>query len=77
MPGAPASTDQPQLGFRRIAGVRLIVWCKECQHKVESDPAEMATRYGAKTSVLDWHERLVCSHCGGRQVDMVVTGTKG
>ena len=23
------------------AGVRLIVWCKECQHQVEPDPAEM------------------------------------
>ena len=25
---------------------------------------------------LDWHKRLVCSHCGGREVDMVLTGTK-
>ena len=41
-----------------------------------TDPAEMAARYGAETSVLDWRERLVCSRCGGRQVDMVVTGTK-
>jgi hypothetical protein len=23
------------------AGVRLIVWWKECQHQVEPDPAEM------------------------------------
>jgi hypothetical protein len=30
------------------------VWCKECQHQVEPDPAEMATRYGAGTAVLDW-----------------------
>jgi hypothetical protein len=30
---------------------------------------------GANT-VLDWRERLVCSHCGGRQVDVVVTETK-
>ena len=58
------------------AGVRLIVWCRKCDHQVEPDPAEMATRYGAETSVLDWRERLVCSRCGGRQVDMVLTGTK-
>ena len=45
------------------------------QHQVELDPAEMAARYGADTSVLDWRERLVCSECGGRQVDFVVTGT--
>ena len=64
------------LGAAAAAGVRLIVWCKECQHEVEPDPNEMATRYGAETSVLDWRERLVCSRCGGRPADMVVTGTK-
>ena len=58
------------------AQVRLIVWCKGCGHQVEPDPAEMATRYGAETSVLDWRGKLVCSKCGGRQADMVVTGTK-
>jgi len=59
------------LGVAAAAGVRLVVWCKECQHQVEPDP-----RYGAETSVLDWRERLVCSRCGTRQVDMVLTGTK-
>ena len=59
------------LGAAAAAGVRLIVWCKECQHQVEPELAEMATRHGAETSVLDWRERLVCSRCGGRQVDMV------
>ena len=58
------------------AKVRLIVWCKECGHQVEPDPAEMAARYGADTPVLDWRERLVCSECGGRQVDMVGTVTE-
>jgi hypothetical protein len=24
----------------------------------------------------DWHERLVCSKCGSREIDMVVTGTQ-
>jgi len=56
--------------------VRLIVWCKECRHQVEPDPAEMAASYGAETSVLDWRKKLVCSPCGSRQVDMVLTGTK-
>ena len=64
------------LGAAAAAGVRLIVWCKECQHEVEPDPNEMATRYGAETSVLDWRERLVCSRCGGRPADMVVSGRK-
>ena len=40
------------LGAAAAAGVRLIVWCKACQHQVEPDPAEM-TRYGAE---IDWRE---------------------
>jgi hypothetical protein len=42
----------------------------------KTSAAEMAIRYGAETSVLEWRERLLCSRCGGRQVDMAVTGTK-
>jgi hypothetical protein len=71
-PGRPPMT----LGVAAAAQVRLIVWCKACQHQVEPDPTEMAARYRADTSVLDWRERLVCSRCGGRQADMAVSGTK-
>src|SRR5215472_14461422 len=49
--------DAKQGAFAAAAQVRLIVWCKACQHQVEPDPAEMAARYGADTSVLDWRER--------------------
>ena len=70
-PGPPMT-----LGAAASAGVRLIVWCKECQHQVEPDPAEQARRHGAETALLEWRERLVCSRCGGRQVDMVVTGER-
>jgi hypothetical protein len=42
----------------------------------EPDPAKMAARYGAETPVLDWRERLVCSRCASRQVDMVVSRGK-
>ena len=55
---------------------RLIVWCKGCRHRVEPDPAEMAARYSAETPVLDWRERLVCSRCGSRGVDLGVSRTK-
>ena len=34
------------LGNAAAAQVGLIVWCKECQHRNEADPVEMATRYG-------------------------------
>jgi hypothetical protein len=65
------------LGNAAAARVRLVVWCKACGHRAEPDPPEIAQRYGgAETVVLDWRDRLVCSRCGGRNVDMVVTGTE-
>ena len=36
------------LGNAAAARVRLIVWCLDCRHQVEPDPAEMAERYGAE-----------------------------
>ena len=62
------------LGNAAAARVRLIVWCKACQHQVEPDPAEQARRYGAEMPVLEWRERLVCSQCGGREIDLVGDG---
>jgi hypothetical protein len=48
------------LGNAAAAIVRLIVWCRGCGRQVEPDPAEMATRYSAETTVIDWHARLTC-----------------
>jgi len=70
-PGRPAT-----LGSTAAAGLRLIVWCKDCRHQIEPDPAEMAERYGAEMTVPDWAARLVCSQCGSRNVSMVVSGTR-
>ena len=70
-PGPPMT-----LGNAAAARVRLIVWCRDCGHQVEPDPTEQAQRYGVETAVLDWRERLVCSKCGGREIDMVATGTR-
>jgi hypothetical protein len=64
------------LGNAAAAGVRLIVWCRDCGHQVEPDPAEHARRYGAEVPVLEWRERLVCSRCTSRKVEMVVSGTE-
>jgi hypothetical protein len=64
------------LGAAAAARVRLIVWCKTCQHQTEPDPAGQAQIYGAETSVLTWRGRLVCSRCGGREIDMVLTGAR-
>jgi hypothetical protein len=41
-----------------------------------ASPAEMARRYGSDIPVPEWPERLVCSHCGSHDIDMVVTGER-
>ena len=64
------------LGNAAAAKVRLIVWCLDCRHQVEPDPAEMAEGYGAEMTVIDWRARLACSGCGSRRVEFVVTGTE-
>jgi hypothetical protein len=64
------------LGNAAAAHVRLVVWCKACGHRSEPDPAEQAERYGAETTVPDWRDRLVCSACGSRDIDMVCTGER-
>jgi len=70
-PGSPMTLGNPA-----AARVRLIVWCRKCQHRVEPDPAEMAARYGAETTVLDWREPARLFSLWQSEVDMVVTGTK-
>ena len=64
------------LGNAATAKVRLIVWCRDCQHRIEPDPAEHAARYGAELPVIDWVKRLKCSQCGSRSVDFVLTGAR-
>jgi len=56
------------------AKVRLIVWCKSCQHRAEPDIADQVASYGPDVSVIDWAGRLRCSACGERKVDFVVSG---
>jgi hypothetical protein len=64
------------LGNAAKAELRLIVWCRGCGHRIEPDPAQLAKQYGTNAPVLDWRGRLVCSECGGREVDFVVSGTR-
>ena len=68
-PGPPMT-----LGSAGAAHLKLIVWCKDCRHKAEPDPTEMAERYGVETTVPDRAKRLVCSQCGS-QNSFVVSGT--
>jgi hypothetical protein len=69
--GPPAT-----LGSTAAAQARLVVWCRECRHRIEPDPAVHAARYGADLAVIDWVKRLKCSQCGSRQVDFVLTGAR-
>ena len=69
--GPPAT-----LGSTAAAQVRVIVWCRGCRHRIEPDPAEMAARYGAEMTVPEWHKRLVCSQCGSKSIDFVLTGER-
>jgi hypothetical protein len=64
------------LGGSAAARVRFMVWCKACGYRAEPDPGGQARWYGPETPVPAWRERLVCSQCGGRDVDMVVTGQR-
>jgi hypothetical protein len=64
------------LGAAAAHAVRLIVWCRDCRHQVEPDPAEHAARYGTDLPVLEWVKRLKCSRCGSRRVDFVLTGAR-
>jgi hypothetical protein len=64
------------LGSAAAARLRFMIWCKTCGHRSEPDPAEQARWYGPSTAVPDWRKRLVCSACGSRDIDFVVTGTR-
>ena len=64
------------LGQHRSGAGAADVWCRDCRHRVEPDPAEMAARYGAEMTVPEWHKRLVCSQCGSKAIDFVLTGAR-
>jgi hypothetical protein len=68
-PGRPAT-----LGSSLKAHVSLVCTCGDCLHKAEPDLAEKVARHGAEMTVIEWQKRLVCSRCGSRNVDCVVSG---
>ena len=64
------------LGQVVAARVRLIVWCRACQHRFEPETAALAEEHGAATTLLTWTRRLRCRECGARDADFVVTGER-
>jgi len=70
-------SDTPMtLGNAAKTSLQLIVWCKACQHQNQTDPADVAERFGAETSLVAWRDRLVCSNCGSRDIEMVLMGRR-
>jgi hypothetical protein len=59
------------LASAAVARVRLIARRRACGHRVEAERAELARQHRH-----DWREPLVCSKCGGWEVDLVVSGTE-
>jgi len=64
------------LGHAVRAQVRLIVWCKACGRQAEPDVAAAASTHGEALPVQDWAARLVCTTCGSRSADFVVSGAR-
>jgi hypothetical protein len=64
------------LGQALAAHVRLIVWCKSCNHRAEPDVATHVAQHGAGMPVPDWARLLRCSECGERDADFVVSGAR-
>jgi len=71
------SEDPVTLGNVAKTSLHLIVWCKACRHQNSTDPADLAALYGADTPIEVWHERLVCSRCGSRDVETLLIGRRG
>ena len=59
-----------------VAALRLIVWCKNRDHRVEPDIAIQVAQHGSGMPVIDWARLLRCSECGVRDADFVVTGER-
>src|SRR5438105_4691829 len=62
------------LGQALAAHVRLIVWCKSCNHRANPDIAAQVAQHGSGLSVIDWARLLRCTECTARDADFVVAG---
>jgi hypothetical protein len=64
------------LGQALAAHVRLIVWCKGCNHRADPDIATQVAQHDSGMTVIDWARLLRCNECGARDADFVVTGER-
>src|SRR4051812_47558347 len=61
------------LGSTARAGLLLRTWCNGCGRIVDIAPAQQVAGCGADLPFPEWAARLVCSQCGSRAVDFVVS----
>jgi hypothetical protein len=64
------------LGNAAAARARLVVWCKACRHGANPTPPSRLAGMDQRRQSLTGAKRLVCSKCGSRNVNMVMTGAK-
>jgi hypothetical protein len=80
----PSATPNPRpefdhsmtLGAAARTAESLIIWCRDpdCRHENHADAAVVARVFGAHLPVAEWRKRLVCSRCGGRDVEVLFMG---
>jgi hypothetical protein len=83
-PTAPTPEARPEfdhsvtLGAAAKTSTNLIVWCRDpdCRHENQTDPAVVAQIFGADRALAEWRKRLVCSRCGGRDVEVLFMGRR-
>jgi hypothetical protein len=72
---SPAPTETATLGATLRAHFTLIVNCHECSRQVRPDVAVLVAAHGPDLTLPDWGARLVCSACGSRDVDFVLSAS--
>jgi hypothetical protein len=77
LPSISVTADLRETGARRLAAqMRLIVWCKSCNHRDEPDIATQVAQHGSGMTVIDSARLLRCTECSARDADFVVTGER-
>ena len=72
----PSAPSNPQAEDSRPEHPQLFISYASGDHDRAAALHRLLAAEGYRASVLIWRERLVCSKYGGRQANMVVTGTK-
>ena len=76
MRSGKGESDPLTLGQALAAHVRIIAWCKSCNHRAEPDIATQVAHHGSGMPVIDWARLLHCAQCGARDADFVVAGER-